>query len=269
MIAKADTVLAFRAVSLHSPPPGVLASCAPGPTAPSRAPAAMPPQRRLRSFPIDPYFAIGVLAALLVGAAIYAKRSGSPGPLAEVPATVLAELKSLKLMETAGPAGARVKVVEVGDYECPACAAAHEKTWPVIQRYLRDGSVSFSAYDLPLPSHRNAIPAAVAAGCTAAQSEERFWSYRDRLFRNRDRWVGAYPVEPALVRLAAEAGADTAALRSCVEREGSQRAEALTRAWTAASAEGVRAIPAWTVNGKTVAWPDLEPAIRNALEEAR
>lgn len=227
--------------------------------------------RRPRSFPIDPYFAVGALAAVLVGGVMYARQATSAsGPPAAMPEKVLTEMKALGLMESTGPAAAPVQVVEVGDYECPACASAHEKTWPIVQRYVAEGKVAFSAYDLPLPSHRNAIPAAVAAGCVAKSGgTERYWSYRDRLFAQRGAWIAAYPVEPALLRLAATTGADTAAVRGCIESEGTARAEALQKAWASASAEGVRSIPAWIVNGRTVSWPDLEAEIEKELEGRR
>lgn len=213
----------------------------------------------------------GVLGALVLGGVMYTRQATSAAsPPPQIPTTVLTEMSALGLADRVGSATAPVEVLEVGDYECPACASAHEKTWPVLQRYLSDGKVSFTTYDLPLPSHRNAIPAAVAARCVIRTGgSERYWSYRDRLFTQREDWVGAYPVEPALLRLAAAAGADTASVRRCIESEGTARALALQKGWTAASARGVQSIPAWLVNGRPVAWPDLEAEIRKELGEVQ
>lgn len=78
-----------------------------------------------------------------------------------------------------GSAGARVTLVEYGDFECPHCGALH----PVIQAALKafGGNLRFAFRHFPLrSSHPHALAAAKAA--EAAGEQGRFWEMHDRLF---------------------------------------------------------------------------------------
>jgi protein-disulfide isomerase len=81
-----------------------------------------------------------------------------------------------------GPAGARVTLVEYGDYECPHCGALH----PVIQaaRTAFGGNLRFGFRHFPLrSSHPHALAAAKAA--EAAGEQDRFWEMHDRLYQKQ------------------------------------------------------------------------------------
>lgn len=222
----------------------------------------MSPRRRL---PVDPYFLVGTLSVLVIGGAVLL-RAGPPaarGPTALPPGLVQA-LDGLGVGRSLGPADAPVHVVELSDYECPACAASHPSTWASVRRHAASGAVRYTLYDLPLPGHRNAVPAAVVAHCVAEDGDARFWAFRARALERQADWRDAYPAEPALLALAAETGADTAAVGACVARTGSARAAALRKAWEMASAAGVTFTPAWAVDGKIVRWNELDAAIGEA-----
>ena len=78
-----------------------------------------------------------------------------------------------------GSAGAKITIVEFGDYQCEACRdlAASLET---IRRDFPD-SVRIVWKDLPNESlHSEATPAAIAARC--AQEQGGFWTYQDLLF---------------------------------------------------------------------------------------
>lgn len=61
--------------------------------------------------------------------------------------------------------------------------------------YIDTGVVQYIYKDFPLQAHREAIPAAVAAGCAASQ--ERYWLMHDRLFANQQRLGSGLYVELA------------------------------------------------------------------------
>jgi protein-disulfide isomerase len=161
-----------------------------------------------------------------------------------------------------------VHVVELFDYQCPACAAADDSLGPMVARHVQEGRVRYTSYDLPLPGHANAIPAAVVANCVADGAPERFAAVRGRLFATQAAWAEAYPSEPALVAVAAAAGADSAAVRDCVSRTGPAQAALYRRTWEAARAAGVTFTPAWAVNGKVVPWARLPEELDAALRAA-
>jgi len=86
----------------------------------------------------------------------------------------------------AGPADARVVLVEYGDYECPHCARAHAALQVVLPDLGDD--VRFIFRNFPLTEvHPHAQPAAEAAESVAAHGgNDAFWEMHDLLFENQD-----------------------------------------------------------------------------------
>jgi len=98
-----------------------------------------------------------------------------------------------------GPAGAPVKLLEYGDYECPFCAEAHSMVQE-IQRRLGD-DLLFAFRNFPLANiHPHAEHAAEAA--EAAGDQGNFWGMHDLLFENQtaleDEDLAAYADELGL-----------------------------------------------------------------------
>jgi protein-disulfide isomerase len=231
----------------------------------------MPMKRLISRLRIDPYFSAGVVAVLVIGAVYRTqlpRAHAEPLPLSALPPGLTRTLDGLGAGRGQGAPDAPVRVVELFDYQCPACAAAEDSVGPLVARLVREGRVRYTSYDLPLPGHANAIPAAVVASCVAEGDPRRFTAVRRRLFATQGAWAQAYPAEPALLAAAAAAGADSAALGACVERTGSARAALYRRTWEAARAAGVTFTPAWAVNGKVVPWARLPQELDAALRAA-
>jgi protein-disulfide isomerase len=98
-----------------------------------------------------------------------------------------------------GPAGAPIKLLEYGDYECPFCAEAHAVV-KEIQRRLGD-DLLFAFRNFPLTNvHPHAEHAAEAA--EAAGDQGNFWGMHDLLFENQaaleDEDLAAYADELGL-----------------------------------------------------------------------
>ena len=85
-----------------------------------------------------------------------------------------------------GAENAALKLVEFGDYQCPACKAYHEIVTELFQRYPSDVQLEFHHFPL-VGIHPNAMAAAVAA--EAAREQGRFWEMHDLLFENQDTWA--------------------------------------------------------------------------------
>jgi protein-disulfide isomerase len=82
-----------------------------------------------------------------------------------------------------GSLSAATKVVEYGDYECPACRAAHPDV-TALQAQLRS-RICFVYRHFPLTTvHPHAATAAEAA--EAAGNQHKFWVMHDRLFTVRE-----------------------------------------------------------------------------------
>jgi protein-disulfide isomerase len=93
------------------------------------------------------------------------------------------------LMENGSPLlgdpGARITIVEFGDYQCTYCHAFHQNTKDqLIQDYINTGKVNFVFRDFPLNGPASVL-AAQAAYCAGDQNK--YWQYHDELYNN---WGG-------------------------------------------------------------------------------
>lgn len=78
-----------------------------------------------------------------------------------------------------GPLSAAAHVVEYGDFECPACRAAHPEVDALVTQLKNRMCFVFRHFPLTTV-HANAATAAEAA--EAAGSQHKFWEMHDRLF---------------------------------------------------------------------------------------
>ena len=110
-----------------------------------------------------------------------------------------------------GSAGAALTIVEFSDYQCSYCRRFHVEVLPALRRaYIDTGKVQLIFKDYPLSSHREAMPAAVAGRCAAAQGK--FWPMNELLFANQDR------LDAALYsRLAQKLALDLEAFKLCTQ----------------------------------------------------
>jgi protein-disulfide isomerase len=80
-----------------------------------------------------------------------------------------------------GPMSAPITIVEFSDYQCPACRKNHAIVRELQQIYT--DRIRWVFKDFPLPSHKWARGAALAAHCAAEQGK--FWEYQDLLFSSQ------------------------------------------------------------------------------------
>lgn len=89
-----------------------------------------------------------------------------------------------------GEAGAKVTLVEFGDYECPACAAAHPVIKQVVEAYKDNPEFNFVFRNYPLTEiHKYADVSAQAAEAAGAQGK--FWEMHNILFERQAEWVSS------------------------------------------------------------------------------
>ena len=134
-----------------------------------------------------------------------------------------------------------IDIIEFSDFECPYC----QKAQPVIRELLAkyDGKVRLVWKDFPLPNHRHAVAAAIAARCAGDQG--RFWEYHDVLFENQQALA---PLD--LRRHAAAAGVNLSAFDECIGT-GKYR-DAIAAAAAGTSDQLVEVTPTFLVNGRVV-----------------
>ena len=227
------------------------------------------------------------LTALLVAAAVavYAARTArSPQPLETpfgrpLPAALAQRLDALGAGHSLGDARAPVRVVELADYECGACAAAHDSIWPWMEPLVREGRVRYTVYHYPLPTHERAIPAATVLECAAGDGAG-FWTLRSALLARQAEWApppegaavegeraGAAPADPipALLAIAEGTGADPAQTRDCLARRGDTLRRDLAAASAAVQEAGLTFTPVYAVDGEIVFWGELRERLEDLL----
>lgn len=118
-----------------------------------------------------------------------------------------------------GNPDALVKIIEFGDFECPACGQFATVTGPdVMARFVETGEVEFRFMDYPIPElHPNAVAAHNAAQCAGEQ--DKFWPMHDQIFMRQHEWNTQATRSPkrALERIAQSAGVDMTQWDDCFD----------------------------------------------------
>ncbi|MBO1741626.1 thioredoxin domain-containing protein [Leifsonia sp. TF02-11] len=120
------------------------------------------------------------LAFIVVIVIVLVGRAQSASQQATAPAVTRADSRILQKAATD-----KVTVVEFLDFECEACGAAY----PVVEQ-LREqykDRVTFIARYFPIPSHKNAMNAAMAA--EAAGRQGKFTEMYAKLFQTQTQWA--------------------------------------------------------------------------------
>lgn len=163
-----------------------------------------------------------------------------------------------------GPVGAKITILEFGDFECPACSwFATRALRGVLAKYPE---VRFVYRHWPLPYHRFALPAAIAAECSGDQG--RFFEFADAVYSDPTR-LGLQ----TFLSIAKEAGVeDTTAFLECQDNPERARAR-IDQDAAAAQSFSPRGTPAVIVNGLYLGGaPDsmaLDSIVRSFLSSAR
>jgi protein-disulfide isomerase len=192
--------------------------------------------------------ALGALIVASGGAATRAHHVAARTPQGQPTQGNLLQDPLLKA-RTKGAASAPITIVEVADFQCPACRMFWAETMPALQReYVDPGKVRLIFVNLPLYEiHKNAAAAHELAMCAAQQG--RFWEVHDRLFREQETWAKLDDPSAYFLGLAAAAGLSSDSLDACLA-SGTMR-QVIQREAEAAFNAGVRSTPSFIVQSGT------------------
>ena len=110
---------------------------------------------------------------------------------------------------TLGDRTAPVALVVYADFQCPYCARFHHSMLGELKaKYIDTGVLLYVHKDYPLPMHRQAIPASIAARCAGAQG--RYGAMQGRLYEAHTKLGDVLYAE-----LAATIGLDREAFDRC------------------------------------------------------
>ncbi len=164
-----------------------------------------------------------------------------------------------------GSPSAQVWVVEISDFQCPYCKAWHDEIYAAIRdEFVKTGKVRIAYVNYPMPQHGNAMAAARAAMCAAAQGK--FWTMHDSLFVTQRAWELLPNPAPFFETLATKTGVDLPTWKSCLT---SKSIQSLIQAdMERAKRAGVEATPSFIVGGKLLEGARSVKEMRQAINTA-
>ncbi|MDQ6799951.1 MAG: DsbA family protein [Acidobacteriota bacterium] len=110
---------------------------------------------------------------------------GSRGNLFVDPGTTLIESLGVQNAVRRGNPKARVKIIELSDFQCPTCGKAHKQVEPIIAKNL--SKIDYQRLDLPLFEHHEwALPAAAGARAIEKVAPSKYWTYVNFVFENQE-----------------------------------------------------------------------------------
>jgi protein-disulfide isomerase len=149
-----------------------------------------------------------------------------------------------------GATGAKVTLVEFGDFQCPACAAYE----PLVRQVLADNKDSLQVVfrHFPLTQiHQNALLAARAS--EAAGLQGKFWEMHDMLYDYQKSWSGLLNAREIFVSYAATLGLDVAQFSA--DMDSSVVEEKILAEYREGTKLGVGGTPTFFINGKMIESP--------------
>lgn len=162
-----------------------------------------------------------------------------------------------------GDPQAPVKIIEFGDFKCPACKQFHEQVYPkLLLEYIDMNLVEFFFINFQFLGP-DSITAGIAGECIYRQDEDAFWDYYDTIYRNQGPENQIWATPERILDLVQQSvrELDKVALQQCINQEKYKRdVEEDKRIGIAA---GVTGTPTLFLNGQK-----LENWSYNALKAA-
>ena len=126
------------------------------------------------------YFVLYTAIIIIVAAALFVinQQSGKTGE----GSTTLDSAPSTVAQPVMGETGAKVSIVEFGDYKCPSCKAWGETVWPLLKEdYVDTGKATFSYINVLWHGEESKL-GAIASESMLKLYPEQFWAFHKGLF---------------------------------------------------------------------------------------
>lgn len=205
----------------------------------------------------DSKFFIGVIVAAVVvvgGIVLFSGDKKSTGDTVTIDTTVGAKL---------GPDDAKVKIVEFGDFQCPACQAA-AADFHNLQKNNNDVQLIFRHFPLT-GIHANAEASSVAAA--AAANQGKFWEMYDRLYERQASWSTLADPTGTFEDYARELGLDVNVYNADVKADATIKA--VRADYDYGLSLDVDSTPTFFINGQRVTGVKTADEWQKLIEDAR
>lgn len=182
-----------------------------------------------------------VTLAIVIGAALmFGGQSTSDKPTPPVDQKLIVHEDSHQIKAE----GAKVTVVEFGDFQCPACGAAYPVVSEILKTYK--GKINFVFRNFPLiNAHKNAETAAEVAEAAGAQNK--FFEMLDKLYQNQKEWGESDKAMDYFITYAKELKLDVEKLKK--EVQDKKYKKRIDKDLADGNAAGVNSTPTFYING--------------------
>lgn len=196
-----------------------------------------------------------VTVIILTIGVFFLSKGSSNSPTQSVGESLLIKADSHKI----GSDSARVKVVEFGDYQCPACGAAN----PIVNRILPlyKDKILFVFRNFAFIGQESTW-AAEAAECSADQG--RFWEYHNYLYDHQKGENQGNFSKDNLKSFAKFLNLDTEKFNSCLDSD--KYSNVVSSDTADGQAAGVTSTPTFFVNGKMYPGVLSETTFKNLID---
>ncbi len=186
------------------------------------------------------------LLALMLATALTAPARAQQ-PTAARPSAPPLDSSGAAPAERIGGAQARAVIEEYADFQCPFCATHDVQYADSVFAWVRaqKGAVRFELYDVALPAHAAAAPAAHAARCAGEQG--RYDAARRAIFAAQAEWRLAWDAAERATRLARATVTDTAAFDRCMAADATALYRILAANLARGRALGIPGTPTFVI----------------------
>ncbi len=173
------------------------------------------------------------------------------------------KLVSLDGIARQGAKNGKVTIVEFSDFQCPFCDRAAKTMRKEVYPAYKD-KVTFYFKHLPLPFHKWADDAAIAALCVKRDgSDDDFWKLYDFYFENQ-KVLDEGNIKDQTYRTVAKLGVNQSKFKSCFENRETQKE--LERDMAEAAALDISGTPGFLVNGKKMSGAQPFAAFKSEID---
>ena len=188
--------------------------------------------------------------------------SASSGDSAKMTATKVGERDEVGYHLNTPKQGAPT-VTLYTDYQCPYCAKA-EPTYEKVAKDL-EGTMNVTVRNMPLPAHKNAVPAALTV--QAAELQGKHLEMANKLFETQDSWkdVSQTDLAGVFIGYAQELGLDEEKFRD--DLGDSKTLDLIKGDFEYAQKIGVAGTPQFAVNNKVLKNVDSSTSAEDMVKE--
>jgi protein-disulfide isomerase len=200
----------------------------------------------------------GIIGIVVLLFAYYFYATSKNPATTQTPAVTVSTTDHVK-----GKAGAKVTLVEFGDFQCPACASYE----PLVRKVLADNKDTLQIVfrHFPLTQiHPNALLAAKAS--EAAGLQGKFWEMHDMIYDRQVDWSGAMNARDIFVIYATNIGLDTKKFGEDLNSKVIE--EKIQAEYKEGTRLGVQGTPTFFVNGKKIENPQSIEAFNKIIQDA-